>query len=519
MAETAERSKTAEALLEDLSTELEVPGSRYEAAERSYKSLTQWLGRPDSIFANKVISVYPQGSFRLGTVIRPGNDTEHYDLDIVCELNMTKGGLSQAQLKRQMGSEIEKYADAYGMGKPEEARRCWTLNYADEAQFHMDILPAVPDGKRQRMLIGPGGLSNPWIDSSVAITDKEHVNYLVQCDDWPTSNPLGYSAWFRSRMKPLFDARRQAIALKEAKVNVEEIPEYRVKTPLQAAIQILKRHRDVRFKDTPDVRPISIIVTTLAAHAYSEETTISGALYGILGRMDKFIEYRDGIAWISNPTDPRENFADKWQSQPERKAAFFDWLEMVRADFARAASLSNVDQLVDALSPRMGRSLMEAVANKRRPSGLSILFGAAQRAIGSKLRQILDAPHRKPLIWPELANGIVSIKSMTVEKRDGFRTRVLGSDDQVLPKRCSLTFEAKTNVTGPFNVYWQVVNTGDEARIANGLRGGFYGGSVESGRLTRTETTLYSGSHSIECLIIKNGYCVARSGPFVVNIG
>lgn len=70
----------------------------------------------------------------------------------------------------------------------------------------------------------------------------------------------------------------------------------------------------------------------------------------------------------------------------------------------------------------------------------------------------------------------------------------------------------------PYQVYWQVVNTGQDAIRRRGLRGGFEEGVVQGGRLEKRESTLYSGTHSMECLIVKDGYCVARSGPFIVNI-
>ena len=59
----------------------------------------------------------------------------------------------------------------------------------------------------------------------------------------------GYAAWFRDRMKPQFEARRRALA-ESLRASVEDIPEYRVKTPLQQAIQLLKRHRDMSFRMT-----------------------------------------------------------------------------------------------------------------------------------------------------------------------------------------------------------------------------------------------------------------------------
>lgn len=82
----------------------------------------------------------------------------------------------------------------------------------------------------------------------------------------------------------------------------------------------------------------------------------------------------------------------------------------------------------------------------------------------------------------------------------------------------SLLFEARTTAQPPYKVYWQVVNTGEEARKAKGLHGGFDEGVVQIGGLQHKESALYAGNHSIECFIVKSGYCVARSGPFIVNI-
>ena len=85
-------------------------------------------------------------------------------------------------------------------------------------------------------------------------------------------------------------------------------------------------------------------------------------------------------------------------------------------------------------------------------------------------------------------------------------------------KRCELRFEAKTNVSRPYQVYWQVTNTGREAEQARCLRGEFYDCILEQGKLIRKETTSYTGKHLVECFVVKNGACVARSGEFIVNI-
>ena len=107
---------------------------------------------------------------------------------------------------------------------------------------------------------------------------------------------------------------------------------------------------------------------------------------------------------------------------------------------------------------------------------------------------------------------------MNLNRRNGFRPEVFCSDGDPLPKRCSLVYQADTDIPRPFKVYWQVVNTGREAEAVNGLRGGFDEGVVTAGKLTKKETTLYTGRHSIECFIVKAGYLAARSGQFIVNI-
>ncbi len=97
---------------------------------------------------------------------------------------------------------------------------------------------------------------------------------------------------------------------------------------------ILLRHQQIR--------PISVILTTLAAHSYEGEETIADALFAILTKMDQFIlrDHYDN-AVIPNPTDPAENFADKWIDHPEREEAFYAWLGQAREDFQQAAELAD----------------------------------------------------------------------------------------------------------------------------------------------------------------------------------
>ena len=122
-----------------------------------------------------------------------------------------------------------------------------------------------------------------------------------------------------------------------------------------------------------------------------------------------------------------------------------------------------------------------------------------------------DVPHRQKPTWPSRFTHDVTIEGRAT--RNGWRTLVSTSGFRKIAKHYSLTFKAKTSVPWPYEVHWQVVNTGDEARRCNQLRGTIFAGDD-----VRHERTEYTGFHWIECFIVKDGVLVARSGEFVVNI-
>ena len=138
-------------LLVNLSSELDIPPSKYQQAVERYKSVGNWL--QEGIYENctNELDIYPQGSFRLGTVVRPiKKDAEaDYDIDLVCCLPVFKMLTTPEKVKIQVGNRLKENA-IYKKMLDEEGRRCWTLNYAeqDDIGFHIDILPSVPEEKQ-----------------------------------------------------------------------------------------------------------------------------------------------------------------------------------------------------------------------------------------------------------------------------------------------------------------------------------------------------------------------------------
>jgi hypothetical protein len=376
MLPTDKANRYLNALVENL----KLSETRYEQAYASYGSLGAWLDRENSSLREFKPRVYAQGSFALGTAIQPNSSDEEIDVDSVCELqNRTTLDQTQAELKELVRVEVESYRKSKGMNKPlKEGRRCWTLEYADGAQFHMDIVPAIPNGSNIQRLLKEASLNSQWVQTAISITDNESKNYNSYSEIWQPSNPKGYLEWFRTRMIIEFNRRRKLLA-EEKRASVEDIPEYRVRTPLQGAIMILKRDRDIRFeKDTDHLAPISIIITTLAAHAYNGESDIASALHSIINGMERYIEF-DGTNYkIRNPSYELENFADKWAKFPERRKAFYEWLGNVKRDYAILMESTDSNQIIGTLSNRVGSyyaKQAQAIVEPTKPSG-SLLRGA-----------------------------------------------------------------------------------------------------------------------------------------------
>ncbi len=104
-----EHREQANRILEHFIELLDIPPHYYDLAKRRYESLADWFHREASSVARFDPAVYPQGSFRLGTVIRPLSDAEEYDLDLVSVLTLlSKADLSQADLKRLVGEEVNR---------------------------------------------------------------------------------------------------------------------------------------------------------------------------------------------------------------------------------------------------------------------------------------------------------------------------------------------------------------------------------------------------------------------------
>ncbi len=296
-----------------LGKSIDISDDLFDDATKEYQNLGNWLDRNTPEYS---ISVYPQGSFALGTVVKPITEKDEYDLDLVCEFDLSYG-LTARQLKVDI---VKPLLINYRRitGDIIEKRRCWHVEYDEVPNFHMDVIPAVDH--------------MTCIDITDHDEEADTYSYLG-------SNPKGYVNWFFEQCKKMTDSmydtyvRNENVFVDEA--DVEKVKRYKIKTPLQRAVQLLKRHRDIMFDGKPDkLKPISIIITTIAGQLYDNEDNIYDALDTILSKAERYItdNMKGNQYYIENPSFPGENFADKWNEHPERANEFIKWIIQARKD-------------------------------------------------------------------------------------------------------------------------------------------------------------------------------------------
>src|SRR5262249_39468449 len=231
---------------------------------------------------------------RLNTTVKPIEGP--HDLDFVLELAVSHEHVDPIKLLRSLYvylRESEIYAPMTSL-----KNRCARIEYANE--FYMDILIAC------RNLSAAAGC--------IKVPDR-------QVKGWKDSNPRGYAAWFQNQCA-LFSSRlRRVIEAAEPIPDQQSVAE---KTPLQLAVQLLKRWRDIRYKGS-NLAPISVVLTTLAAHYYSGQPAVSETLRVILDGIGGAISLADSRLdriRVCNPSNPAEDLSERWDNNSNAYRAF-----------------------------------------------------------------------------------------------------------------------------------------------------------------------------------------------------
>ena len=230
--------------------------SRYERLKRSDKAVSEYL-RQNLIGFRRTER---QGSYALGTTIRPVGDTDdEYDVDrlVYMEYDSSKDPKDYIDDVYRCLKANGNYTD-----KVQRHTRCVTVNYADE--FKIDVVPCIT------------------VNGNHFICNRR-TNKLEVTDG------TGFRDWFNNKNRI-------------------------TNGNLKLVTRLLKYLRDHKNTFTAP----SVLLTTLIGNAvYDWEDnarfkTVPHALRTVILRVDKFLQSRPTMPEICNPALPGEDFTRHW---------------------------------------------------------------------------------------------------------------------------------------------------------------------------------------------------------------
>ena len=316
-------------MLKRITESLQLNASRRKLVEERYGAVSNFIEQSEGLFRDA--NIYAQGSYRLGTTVRPRQGDE-FDLDFVVQINKDWRNLPFNNVYNDFRQLMELNGNWGHLVEPKS--RCIQLNYADE--FHMDIIPTCTEsqfGDQNRIMVPDR---------------KEH--------NWVISNPEGYALWFERKYVKQKDIYLHnyypGMEIRAAQELPKDDPNH-LKQPLQHAVQLVKRYRDIYFENKEDLAPSSIVLTTLIAQLYSGENSIYDTINKFVQRFNESVAYERKYFrqfHVVNPVLPEEVFTKEWETNPKLFHAFIEFV-------------NSLSELWKQLNEAMGNDLFELLKN------------------------------------------------------------------------------------------------------------------------------------------------------------
>ena len=310
--------------------------------------------------------------------------------------------------------------------------------------------------------------------------------------EWTERDPMDLTNWFN-------DAVNQSSPLKEYGATVE-------KYQMRRIVQMLKVFAKSRSSWN---LPGGLIISVLVAHCYQPDYDRDDvALYNTMVAIHNRLLLSNQV-W--SPVNPPELLTNKeeYKKQVER---FRDQLDIAITKLAPVFKDDCTKDEAMSTWNWMFNHPFWAEADEDRSetedhSGINerelVLSDTAKPALGR-------TSHQQPIPWRFVRKHRVRLYAYVYLNKQ-VKLGGLKSDGRTIRNGLDLKFEVKTNLRGTYQVFWQVVNTGRHAESAGGGRGDVFELN-NSNPSVHWEKSLYTGKHWIECFIVKDGVCVARSG-------
>lgn len=293
-----------DAMLMDIARRVQISPTKQGEAEQHFQALCAYVDRVGSPLESMVIACYPGGSFATGTAIASSVSKDQHDVDVVMELDVD----SNSDPKQTLGLLYEAINSVPGsryFGRVKLNSRCVTVHYDDGV--HVDLMPIA------RLVATPEKAGNLFHSKP-----QSGESYHKQVNPWGFAEHFNGKTAYDPVFAAMFEARSMADSGVLAKADVEPLPAQVPLTEKSArvvALQLIKRNRDVRFRNRSKRKPPSIVLSAMALEvaplgAGLLEEVVSISLH-IARRLQEKSTHNVCIE-VRNPSFVPDIFTDRW---------------------------------------------------------------------------------------------------------------------------------------------------------------------------------------------------------------
>ncbi|MFW5700492.1 MAG: nucleotidyltransferase [Cyclobacteriaceae bacterium] len=323
-------------LLDKMAEEIQLDKTRYDRMVQSYEAVKIWIESDEKFFKPYLYEVYPHGSVRIKTTVKP-LDKDEFDLDIAIHLKADFRNHTPQRIYEELKRRLEETERYKRILIPKN--RCLRLDYAGD--FHMDIMPGIQQSQ--------------WDENTIVVPDKKRGSWVI-------SNPRGYAEWFKKKTDTV------KTPLLEKAMQAERIPadNFKDKKPLQRAVQLIKRYRDMYFQKDDTYKTSSIILTTIAGEYYEGESSIFNTIDGIITRIVNNIQLlNDRRIKIYNPVNEQEDFTDKWDDKPQYYEEFKKFVRYLYQEWQELKKKQGIPEENVIMEKLFGREILNKAQVKQ----------------------------------------------------------------------------------------------------------------------------------------------------------
>ncbi|MGP4032191.1 nucleotide-binding domain-containing protein [Pseudarthrobacter sp. 1C304] len=402
----------------------------------------------------RLLDTVPQGSWAHRTIIRPPDNIE-FDADFLVQLaEDTDGNDNPRSYANAVWSAISSHS-IYGPMATKK-NRCVRVSYAND--WHIDIVTYVVLASGRQAIVNR------------------------KSNEFEDANPVGFTEWIQEKDDLTNGNLRKVLRL----------------------LKYLRDHQEAfSIKSVLLTTIVGNLVDAWRVYGTDKYKDVPSTLVNLVEDLDRWLQSQWSKPSIADPSCPATTFDHRWtESQFE---AFRTKIHNLVPRIREAYDASTVSESVSG---------WRAVFGPAFPDSLLGLVASSTATVLTKNEPRIDRAPNEQFIEDMFPVNESYRLSMVCEvsppqQLNRAARRALRATGGRVPKEHSLRFKiTETTVPGPYHVFWKVRNHGAEATARGSLRGEI---TKDAGQQERTESTLYAGNHYVDCYIVKDGVCVART--------